>query len=138
MIRYLVAALRAPIQKPEWTMSLEWDDGTYEGPASLISVGNWPIIGGIFRMAPGADPTDGLLIFVVGHASTHRRMISLLPKVIRGTNIYNSAVKQYQACHFAIRSDPAILLQVEGGLRGTDSTESQHEAILAQFDVLDP
>src|SRR4030042_1756981 len=35
IIRYIVAALRAINQKPAWNMSLEWDNGSYEGPRRL-------------------------------------------------------------------------------------------------------
>ena len=70
VIRYLVAALRAIMAGPEWTMRLEWDDGRYEGPVSLVSVGNCPVTGGLFRMAPAADPADGKLTFVYGYAPT--------------------------------------------------------------------
>jgi diacylglycerol kinase (ATP) len=138
VIRYLVAALRAINQKPEWTMRLEWDDGSYEGLVSLVSVGNCPITGGLFRMAPGADPTDGLLTFVVGYAPTRRRMLGLLPKVIRGTHIHDPAVKQYHTRHLAIHSAPATPLQVDGELRGTDLTEIQYEALPARLDILVP
>lgn len=138
VIRYLVAALRAINQKPEWTMHLEWDDGSYEGLVSLVSVGNCPITGGLFRMAPGADPTDGLLTFVVGYAPTRRRMLGLLPKVISGTHIHDPAVKQYHTRHLAIRSAPATPLQVDGELRGTDLTEIQYEALPARLDILVP
>ncbi len=138
VIRYLVAALRAINQKPEWSMSLEWDDGNYEGPVSLVSVGNCPVTGGLFRMAPGADPSDGLLTFVVGYASTRRRMLGLLPKVIRGTHIHDPAVHQYHTRRLTIRSTPPTPLQVDGELRGTDLGEVLYEALPARLDILVP
>ncbi|UCF62042.1 MAG: diacylglycerol kinase family lipid kinase [Anaerolineaceae bacterium] len=138
VIRYFVAALRAINQKPEWTMSLEWDDGSYEGPVSLVSVGNCPVTGGLFRMAPGADPTDGLLTFVVGYASTRRRMLGLLPKVISGTHIHDPAVQQYHTRRLFIRSVPSTPIQVDGELRGTDLTEVLYEALPARLDILVP
>jgi len=138
VVRYLVAALRAINQKPEWTMRLEWDDGSYEGPVSLVSVGNCPITGGLFRMAPGADPTDGLLTFVVGYAPTRWRMLRLLPKLISGTHINDPAVQQYHTRHLTIHSTPATPLQTDGELRGTDLIEIQYEALPARLDILTP
>jgi diacylglycerol kinase (ATP) len=84
VVRYLVAALRAIMSKPMWTMRIAWDDGEYEGPVSLVSVGNCPITGGLFRMAPAADPADGRLTFVHGYAPTRLRMLALLPRAISG------------------------------------------------------
>ncbi|HEY43210.1 MAG TPA: diacylglycerol kinase family lipid kinase [Anaerolineae bacterium] len=138
VIRYLVAALRAINQKPEWTMSLEWDDGSYEGPVSLVSVGNCPITGGLFRMAPAADPTDGLLTFIVGYAPTRRRMLGLLPRVISGTHVNDPAVQQHHTHHLTIHSTPATPIQVDGELRGTDLSEIHYEALPARLDILTP
>lgn len=138
VIRYLVAALRAINQKPEWTMSLEWDDGSYEGPVSLVSVGNCPITGGLFRMAPAADPTDGLLTFVVGYAPTRRRMLGLLPRVISGTHVNDPAIQQHHTRHLAIQSAPATPIQVDGEIRGKHLTEVQYEALPARLDILTP
>ena len=84
VIRYLVAALRAIHSKPTWSMRLEWDDGGYEGPVSLVTVGNCAVTGGLFRMAPAADPTDGKLTFVYAYAPSRLKMLSLLPRAISG------------------------------------------------------
>ena len=84
VIRYLVAALRAIMSGPKWEMVLEWDDGRYEGPVSLVTVGNCAITGGLFHMAPAADPTDGKLTFVYGYVPTRLGMLALLPRTISG------------------------------------------------------
>jgi diacylglycerol kinase (ATP) len=138
VIRYLVAALRAINQKPEWTMSLEWDDGSYEGPVSLVSVGNCPITGGLFHIAPAADPTDGLLTFVIGYAPTRRRMLGLLPRVINGTHVNDPAVQQHHTHRLSIQSKPATPIQVDGEIRSTDLTEVRYEALPARLDILAP
>src|SRR3990172_2847804 len=54
--RYLVAAVQGVMDRPAWNAELEWDGGSYEGPLSLISIGNGPRTGGIFFMSPHADP----------------------------------------------------------------------------------
>src|SRR4030042_5643706 len=56
VIRYLVAALRAINQKPAWAMRLEWDDGGYEGPVSLVTVGNCAVTGGLVRQGTADGP----------------------------------------------------------------------------------
>jgi diacylglycerol kinase (ATP) len=104
IIRYIVAALRAINQKQAWNMSLEWDDGSYEGPVSLVSVGNCPLTGGVFRMAPAADPADGLLTFVYGYAPTRRRMLGLLPKTMSGEYVKDPAMHQHHTRRLVIHS----------------------------------
>ena len=47
--RYLTATLLGVKDKPRWDMSLEWEGGSYEGPVTLVTVGNSPRTGGIIR-----------------------------------------------------------------------------------------
>ncbi len=106
LLRYFVAALRAIADKGEWHMTIEWDDGHFEGPVSLVSVGNCPLTGGLFRMAPAADPTDGRLTFVYGYAPTRRKMLSLLPRTISGRYVEDPAIHQHHTRRLAITSEP--------------------------------
>ena len=50
--RYLAAAVTGIVHNPVWKARVEWGDGYYEGPLTLISVGNAPRTGGLFFMAP--------------------------------------------------------------------------------------
>ena len=50
--RYLVAAIWAIMDKPEWQCELKWDDGEYNGPISLGSIGNGRRTGGFFMTSP--------------------------------------------------------------------------------------
>jgi len=65
--RYLAAALKGIMQNPSWQARIDWDDGSYEGPLTLISVGNAPRTGGLFYMTPHADPADGKLTAVLAY-----------------------------------------------------------------------
>ena len=66
-IRYVVAALVGVAKNPQWNMHLQWEDGEYNGPATLVTAGNNPLTGGVFYMAPHADPFDGKLNCVYGY-----------------------------------------------------------------------
>jgi len=138
LIRYLVAALRAINQKPEWTMRLEWDDGTYEGPVSLVSVGNCPITGGLFHMAPAADPTDGLLTFVYGYAPTRLRMLGLLPRAISGDYVNDPAIHQHHTQRLTINTSPATPIQTDGEIRSHELTEIHYQVLPERLDILTP
>jgi diacylglycerol kinase (ATP) len=81
--RYLVAAVQAILDKPEWSAQLAWDDGSYEGPLSLISVGNGPRTGGVFFMSPHADPFDGMLTFSYGFRGTRLGLFQALPRAMK-------------------------------------------------------
>jgi diacylglycerol kinase (ATP) len=83
MMRYLVAAVRGIMDNPQWTARIEWDDGKYEGPVLLVTVGNGPRTGGVFYMAPHADPFDGKLTFVYGYRKTRSQIFKLLPLTMK-------------------------------------------------------
>jgi diacylglycerol kinase (ATP) len=135
IVRYLVAALRAIADKGEWQMTIEWDGGRVEGPISLISVGNCPLTGGLFRMAPAADPTDGLLTFVYGHAPTRRKMLSLLPRTLSGSYVDDPAIHQEHTRRLVVTSDPPTPLQVDGELRSEGVQRVEYEVLPQRLDV---
>lgn len=82
MTRYLVAAVWAIMDKPEWPGTIEWDDGRFQGPISLISVGNGRRTGGFF-MTPHADPCDGMLTLAFGYRPTRLGLFAALPRAFK-------------------------------------------------------
>lgn len=82
MARYLVAAVQAVMDKPEWQGVIEWDGGTYEGPLSLVTIGNGRRSGGFF-MTPHADPFDGKLTLAFGYRGTRLGMFQALPRALK-------------------------------------------------------
>jgi YegS/Rv2252/BmrU family lipid kinase len=82
MARYLVAALWAIMDKPEWQGELVWDGGEYKGKLSLASVGNGRRTGGFF-MTPHADPFDGKLTLAFGYRSTRLGLFTALPQAFK-------------------------------------------------------
>lgn len=83
IIRYLLATFIGIYRKPEWQMKINWDTGEFEGPVTLVSVGNLPRTGGLFFLTPHANAFDGELTFLVGYAPTRMQLIQLLPKAMR-------------------------------------------------------
>ena len=73
-------------------------DGTYE----VVRIGqlfaaNLPLFGFGLRVAPGADPEDGLLDLVTLQARTRRRLLSLIPHLRRGTHVDLPGVRHVRA-----------------------------------------
>lgn len=138
VFRYLVAALRAINAKPTWTARLEWDDGGYEGPVSLITVGNCPVTGGLFRMAPAADPGDGKLTFVYAFAPSRLKMLGLLPRAISGEYVKDPSVHQYHTTRLKIRMTPDSPIQVDGEIRSHGLASVEYSILPARLDILVP
>jgi len=81
--RYLVAAIQGIMDKPEWNAKIKWDGGSFDGPLSLISIGNGPRTGGIFFMSPHADLRDGKLTFAYGYRGTRLGLFQALPRAMK-------------------------------------------------------
>ncbi|MGD8732568.1 MAG: diacylglycerol kinase family lipid kinase [Anaerolineales bacterium] len=138
IIRYLLAALRAIWGKPRWNVKMEWDDGKYEGPVSLVSVGNGPLTGGLFRMAPGAKLDDGALTFVHGYAPTRQKMLTLLPRAISGDYVNDPAIHQHHTTKLRIITEPSSPLQTDGEIRTDAATIFEYEVLPAALEIYAP
>ncbi|MBO9367503.1 MAG: diacylglycerol kinase family lipid kinase [Chloroflexi bacterium] len=112
-MRYVVAALWAIAEGPNWKARLEWDGGTFEGPVTLLSVGNGPRTGGVFYMTPHADPRDGRLTFVFAYRPSRLAMLQTMPATMKsGAGNYTElpGVHEYHASYIKIslnRPSPA-------------------------------
>lgn len=135
VLRYLVAALRAINDKLSWQMRLAWDDGSFEGPINLVSVGNGAITGGLFRMAPAALPDDGRLTFVFGFAPTRRKMLTLLPRTLSGSFVDDPAIQQHHATRLAIESVTPTPIQLDGEVRDDAIRRVTYRILPARLDV---
>jgi diacylglycerol kinase (ATP) len=73
-------------------------DGTaHEVDAVLVAVGNTASYGGGMKIAPAADPTDGLLDVVVGARMGRGTLMRLKPHLYKGTHVDNPLVTTYRA-----------------------------------------
>ncbi len=137
-LRYLVAALRAIRQGRSWQAKLRWDGGEYQGPISLVTVGNGAVTGGLFKMAPAADPTDGRLTFVHAFAPSRLKMLSLLPRTITGGYTKDHAVHQHHTQWLEIEVESGTPLQVDGEIRGTELTDVRYSILPGRLEILHP
>ena len=94
--RYFAAALAEFVVFPSWVAEISWDDGQWQGPISLISIGNGRRTGGIYYTVPDADPFDGYLTFAVTRAASRLRMASLLRQVMEAERSYADAPEVFQ------------------------------------------
>ena len=83
VLRYLVVTLRGVWDNPTWIMQLTWENGGYEGPITLVTVGNNPRTGGLFYVTPNADPFDGMLTFVYGYIAGRVNILRVLPRLMK-------------------------------------------------------
>lgn len=119
-LRYLVAALRGILSGPRWDMQLEWDSGSYEGPVSLVTVGNGAVTGGLFYMAPHARVDDGLLTFVYGYVPHRLGMLRLLPSTMKpaaGSYVENPLIHEVHTTWLRVHSAQPTPLHADGEIQ---------------------
>ncbi|MBI5842327.1 MAG: diacylglycerol kinase family lipid kinase [Chloroflexi bacterium] len=117
--RYLVAAIQGILDKPEWKAKVEWDGGSFEGPLSLISIGNGPRTGGIFFMSPHADPRDGKLTFAYGYRSTRLGLFQALPRAMKpgeGSFVEMDGMYEIHATRLSIQLNRPSPVHTDGEL----------------------
>jgi diacylglycerol kinase (ATP) len=118
MARYLVAAVQAIMDKPEWQGSVRWDDREYSGKFSLISVGNGRRTGGFF-MTPHADPFDGKLTFAFGYRDTRLGLFQALPRAFnedKGSYVEMEGMNEVHATRISIHLDKPSPAHTDGEL----------------------
>ena len=134
-LRYILAALKAIGQNPVWQAKLAWDHGSYQGPITLISVGNSPRTGGSFWMTPNAQLDDGKLDVVFALPLKRLELLSLLPQTFWGRHIDHKAVISLQVTSLSIAIEPT-LLQVDGELVDRQTTQIDYHILPKKLRVI--
>jgi diacylglycerol kinase (ATP) len=118
MARYLVAAVQAIMEKPEWRGEVKWDGGEFKGVFSLISIGNGRRTGGFF-MTPHANPFDGKLTFAFGYRGTRLGLFQALPRAFnedKGSYVEMDGMKEVHARRVSIHLETPSPAHTDGEL----------------------
>jgi diacylglycerol kinase family enzyme len=141
IVRYLLATLIGVMRNPHWTITLEWEDGEYQGPASLVTVGNNPLTGGLFYMTPHATPFDGLLTFTYGYLASRLQILAVLPKTMKpaaGSYVEHPAIREYNTTWLRIHADPSTPLHTDGEIQSESVTDLDYRIHPQYFPILFP
>jgi diacylglycerol kinase (ATP) len=135
-LRYLAAALQGIAQARPWLMRVVWNNSMYEGPISLVSVGNSRRTGGMFYLTPGAVPDDGRLDFVFAGGLSKRQLLGLLPQTFSGNHIHHPQVVYRQTTALSITAMPPSPIQADGEIIDHGATSINYEIIPGKLRVL--
>ena len=112
---YLVAILRAMadgIATPE--ILIEADELKWEGPLTLANVSNGPWVGGMFHIAPMANNDDGILELLIAAPVTRRRILQLLPKLMRGSHMDETEIVHASVRRVKVSASAAVPSHLDG------------------------
>jgi diacylglycerol kinase family enzyme len=139
IFRYLVAALVGIARNPRWSIDMEWEGGEYHGLANLVTIGNCPRTGGIFYMAPHADPYDGLLTFVYGYMRTRMQILQLLPKTMKpgpGNFVEHPAIHEIHSTWLRIHAEPPTPIHTDGEIQAKSIQDVEYRVLPARLPII--
>ncbi|MCI0520687.1 MAG: hypothetical protein L0Z70_10600 [Chloroflexi bacterium] len=137
--RYLAATLVGISRGPRWNAVIEWEGGGYEGPVTLVTVGNNPLTGGLFYMTPHADAFDGLLTFVHGYMPTRLKTLTMLPKTMKpaaGSYVESPGIHEVHSPWLRICTAEATPLHADGEIQSEHAHEITYRVLPARLPVL--
>jgi len=140
ILRYLVAAVQAVMDKPEWQADVKWDDGEFNGKVSLISIGNGRRTGGFF-MTPHADPFDGTLTLAFGYRSTRVGLVQALPRAFnedKGNYVDMDGMYEVQATRISIHLDQPSPAHTDGELFPNWMQDFEYEILPKCLNIIVP
>lgn len=137
-IRYVVALARALLKLRGWDMTVEWDDGRFEGKVFLLSVCNSARTGGVFTMAPGAEMNDGLLDVVLLPEVSRLRVIALLPRLFGGGHVAADDVQYFRTSRLSVRSTPGSPLHADGEIVSEAARDINFDIMPGKITLLTP
>lgn len=112
---YLVAIFRAMldgIATPE--IRIECGELSWDGPLTLANVSNGPWVGGMFHIAPMARNDDGALDLLIAAPVTRRRILQLLPKLMRGTHMRETEIVHASVRRVTVSASTAVPSHLDG------------------------
>ncbi len=126
-LRYFLALVKAIAKLKAWHYKIEWDDGSFDGPAFILSICNTPRTGGLFFMAPDAQVDDGLLDLVLAPQMSKAKVLTLLPKLFKGTHVQDPNVIYTQTTQLSVHSDPGTPIHADGELIAPSITHADYK-----------
>lgn len=90
------------------------DELQWHGPLTLANISNGPFIGGMFHIAPMAKNSDGQLELLIAGPVSRLRIMSLLPKLIRGQHMDEEEISHASVRHVSIEATTLMPSHLDG------------------------
>jgi diacylglycerol kinase (ATP) len=93
------------------------DDVIWDGPLTLANVANGPWVGGMFHIAPMADPGDGTFDLLIAAPVSRTRILSLLPALMRGRHVGEQEIVHTRVTQVLVEADEPVVSHLDGELQ---------------------
>ena len=86
-----------------------------------MNVASGPWIGGMFHIAPMADNSDARFELLIARPVTRRRLLALLPKLVRGAHIGELEISHASVGRVVIEADAPVPAHLDGEVVAPDT-----------------
>jgi diacylglycerol kinase (ATP) len=100
---------------------IEADEFRWDGPLTLANVSNGPWVGGMFHIAPMAKNDDGRLELLIAAPVTRRRILQLLPKLVRGNHMAEPEIVHAGVRRVKVSASAAVPSHLDGEVQPMQS-----------------
>jgi len=121
---YLAAIMKTLIDYHIPKVSIQIDDQpAFEQSTTMTAITNGRCFGSGFWVCPDAQVDDGLLDVMVTQSVGRLKILSLIPKIMKGTHINEPILKNYRARRIVIKSEQSLVVEADGEI---PYTQTQH------------
>ncbi|OGO21041.1 MAG: hypothetical protein A2Z14_12800 [Chloroflexi bacterium RBG_16_48_8] len=118
-------------------IKVEYDDQELTQHCLMVSIMNGQRLGGGFWTAPDAEPDDGLLDLCIAREVTRRRILTLIPYFLKGTQDTQEEITMGKAAQISISAIDGVLpAQTDGEILCTDGNHLEIEILPRQLEVV--
>lgn len=114
MPKYFVAVLKTLVRYSVPRVRITLPDRVIEQRSAMIAAANGRRVGGGFLIAPTASVEDGMLDIIIADGLGRLGILSLLPRVMRGTHLRDRRVQFRRASHLVIESPDPLTVETDG------------------------
>jgi YegS/Rv2252/BmrU family lipid kinase len=111
---YTYAGIRALLAWRPAHFTVRLDEREYRFEGYTVAAANTGYYGGGMHMAPGADPSDGMLEVITVEQVSKPRFLANLPKVFKGTHVEEDGVNVHRAHKVEISADRPFDVYADG------------------------
>lgn len=133
---YLAAVFKTLIKYSVPHVKIDIDHETVEQSSTMIAVSNGRCIGGGFWITPTALNDDGLLDVMIAQGLGRIGILSLLPKVMKGTHIGDPRVAFKQGSRVVIDSRDPLIIETDGEIPFIDTHHVEIELLPKRLRVI--
>ncbi len=115
---------------------LQADGHVMELPASMVIACNGAWFGGLFHIAPPASLDDGLLSVVIASPLSRRRVLTLVPRAIRGTHMAAPEATLISARELVVETSAPLPLEADGEAAAAPVSRLEVSCVPAALSVI--